>query len=193
MQLQHFAWLWTLTKCHEAKGHIQRLVERILPKLRILKIPHVIQLILTQILIWMVRALPDPLLKMQAIWILGFTWSFMLLFCGSHCIQSYTSCTPMRHQNISKRFVLPKHTDVTYYIDCLFWSPSSQDSKAKRALDAKLRRLCERKTNDKLNVPEWLHEKWANSKGDRLQMALDYAKSGFNKVPFVCFSCQVTK
>lgn len=46
----------------------------------------------------------------------------------------------------------------------------SQDDKCKNALKAKLRRMCERKSEGRLSVPEWLHEQWKTR--DHLEMAL---------------------
>ena len=44
---------------------------------------------------------------------------------------------------------------------------------------AKLRRLCEKKKNGRLNVPVWLHDAWRS--GDHLEMANQFEKVGFDK------------
>ena len=59
----------------------------------------------------------------------------------------------------------------------------TKDVKAKNALKAKLRRVCEIKMNGQPNVPQWLHDQWKNSKGNHLQMALELQKVGFDKDP----------
>lgn len=56
---------------------------------------------------------------------------------------------------------------------------TTQDTKTKNNLKAKLRRLCELKKGNKLNVPQWLHDAWKS--GDHLSMALEYQNSGFDK------------
>ncbi|CAL1162924.1 unnamed protein product [Cladocopium goreaui] len=48
---------------------------------------------------------------------------------------------------------------------------------------AKLRRLCEKKANGRLNVPEWLHNQWKN--GDHLAMALKFQEANFDKEAFI--------
>jgi hypothetical protein len=55
----------------------------------------------------------------------------------------------------------------------------TKDKKTRNALKAKLRRLCERKKNSKLQVPEWLHEQW--KAGNHMSMALNLQKVNFNK------------
>lgn len=72
-----------------------------------------------------------------------------------------------------------------FYIIFFFKSMGceTKDVKAKNALKAKLRRVCELKMNGQPNVPQWLHDQWKNSKGSHLQMALELQKVGFNKDP----------
>lgn len=60
-------------------------------------------------------------------------------------------------------------------------SLTSKDMKQQNALRAKLRRLCEMKKGDKCHVPEWLHQKWKNEKGNHLEMALQLEKVNFDK------------
>ena len=55
----------------------------------------------------------------------------------------------------------------------------TKDKKTRNALKAKLRKLCERKKNQKLQVPEWLHEQW--KEGNHMAMALNLQKANFNK------------
>lgn len=50
-------------------------------------------------------------------------------------------------------------------------------------MKAKLRRLCEKKANGRLNVPEWLHNQWKN--GDHLSMALKFQEANFDKEPLL--------
>lgn len=57
---------------------------------------------------------------------------------------------------------------------------TTKDKKSRNALKAKLRRLCEMKKNDKLQVPSWLHKQWKESH-NHLKMAMDYQKVGFDK------------
>ena len=57
-------------------------------------------------------------------------------------------------------------------------APSCTD-KDDNALKAKLRRLCEKKANGKLQVPQWLHDEW--KPGNPLQMAKQYEACGFDK------------
>ena len=47
------------------------------------------------------------------------------------------------------------------------------------ALKAKLRRLCEKKSGGRLQVPQWLHDEWLN--GDHLTMARQYQSCNFDK------------
>ena len=54
-------------------------------------------------------------------------------------------------------------------------------NKAENALKGKLRRLCERKVDGKLKVPEWLHDEWRN--GDHLAMAKQLEACNFDQVP----------
>ena len=61
----------------------------------------------------------------------------------------------------------------------------TKDSKTKNAIKAKLRRLCEKKANGRLNVPEWLHNQWKN--GDHLSMALKFKDANFDKESFLCY------
>ncbi|CAJ1358888.1 unnamed protein product [Effrenium voratum] len=49
-----------------------------------------------------------------------------------------------------------------------------------RAAKARLRRLCETKSNGKLKVPAWLHEAWKS--GDKGAMAEAYKQTGYNKI-----------
>ncbi|CAL1167382.1 unnamed protein product [Cladocopium goreaui] len=63
------------------------------------------------------------------------------------------------------------------------------DSKAKAALKAKLRRLCEKKSGDRLMVPEWLHKKW--KEGNHMALALELQKCNFDKDKFIK-SCEKT-
>ena len=84
-----------------------------------------------------------------------------------------------------KHHKLTNKTAQTYNTQHLTYSlPTSKDSKAKAALKAKLRRLCEAKKGQKLQVPEWLHKKWKDEKGNHLDMALQLQKVGFNKDRF---------
>lgn len=62
---------------------------------------------------------------------------------------------------------------------CLTNMFGSKDAKAKAALKAKLRRMCEIKTKGKCNVPMWVHEMWKS--GNHLQMALDLQAANFDK------------
>lgn len=50
-------------------------------------------------------------------------------------------------------------------------------------LKAKLRRLCDVKSGGRLQVPEWMHQKWKT--GDHTAMALAYQKCGCNKDTFI--------
>lgn len=50
------------------------------------------------------------------------------------------------------------------------------------ALKARLRRLCERKANGRLNVPDFVHEQWKSR--DHLSMARDFQQCGFDKDRF---------
>lgn len=63
----------------------------------------------------------------------------------------------------------------------LFNLPTAQtkDAKEKNKLKAKLRRLCEKKTGDKLKVPQFVHDRWRA--GNHMQMALDLQSVNFNK------------
>ncbi|CAL1131538.1 unnamed protein product [Cladocopium goreaui] len=61
--------------------------------------------------------------------------------------------------------------------------PMPGDIKTKNAIKAKLRRLCEKKANGRLNVPEWLHNQWKN--GDHLAMALKFQEANFDKEAFI--------
>lgn len=60
---------------------------------------------------------------------------------------------------------------------------ASKDTKTKNALKAKLRRLCELKKGKKLQVPEWLHKKWLEEKGNHLEMAMAHKNANFDKDP----------
>ena len=60
-------------------------------------------------------------------------------------------------------------------------SGASKETKVKNALKAKLRRLCELKKGKKLQVPEWLHKKWLEEKGNHREMALAYKNANFDK------------
>ncbi|CAJ1430127.1 unnamed protein product [Effrenium voratum] len=51
--------------------------------------------------------------------------------------------------------------------------------KEMRAAKARLRRLCETKSNGKLKVPAWLHEAWKS--GDKGAMAEAYKQTGYDK------------
>ena len=77
----------------------------------------------------------------------------------------------------------PNCTGIFFAMGC-----ETKDAKAKAALKAKLRRVCELKANDKLNVPQWLHDQWKNQKGNHLQMALELQKVDFDKDPRAEFS-----
>ena len=76
-----------------------------------------------------------------------------------------------------------KGSSYIYFIPTFPGIVGSKDPKAKAALKAKLRRLCEKKSGDKLLVPEWLHKKWKDEKGNHLQMALELQKVNFDKDP----------
>ena len=52
-----------------------------------------------------------------------------------------------------------------------------QEENAKKA---KLRRLCQRKADGSLKVPEWLHDAWKN--GDHLEMANQLHACNYDKV-----------
>ena len=59
--------------------------------------------------------------------------------------------------------------------------------KEMRAAKARLRRLCETKSNGKLKVPAWLHEAWKS--GDKGAMAEAYKQTGYDKDFGECFRC----
>lgn len=82
-------------------------------------------------------------------------------------------------------FVVKKY--VCSNITFIFPAVASKDIKAKNALKAKLRRLCELKKGKKLQVPEWLHKKWVEEKGNHLEMAMAYKNANFDKDPIPQF------
>lgn len=53
--------------------------------------------------------------------------------------------------------------------------------KEEAAIKAKLRRLCEKKKNGALKVPQWLHDEWLQ--GDHLKMARQLQSCNFDKDP----------
>lgn len=61
----------------------------------------------------------------------------------------------------------------------------TKDTKTKNSLKARLRRLCEKKKGERLQVPEWLHEQWRS--GDHLKMALQYQNCNWNKDSYFFF------
>ena len=57
---------------------------------------------------------------------------------------------------------------------------ADKDAKDRAAAKARLRRLCEEKANGKLQVPQWLHDKWRSGE-DLLGMAIELEEAGRNK------------
>ena len=57
--------------------------------------------------------------------------------------------------------------------------PVAMSDKEDNALKAKLRRLCEVKSDGKMRVPQWLHDQWRN--GDHLAMARQFESCNFDK------------
>lgn len=55
------------------------------------------------------------------------------------------------------------------------------------ALKAKLRRLCDRRKNGTLAVPEWLHQQWKNENHGAL--AKEFQQCGFDKD--LCHNCSI--
>jgi len=51
--------------------------------------------------------------------------------------------------------------------------------KSRAARNAKLRRLCQRRKNGSLAVPQWLHDLWKT--GNHTALALQYEEAGYNK------------
>ena len=70
-----------------------------------------------------------------------------------------------------------------FLLTCLqhcFHTIYAKDAREKNQVKAKLRRLCEEKSNGRLKVPQWLHDEWKNS-DDRLAMARKFEACGYDK------------
>lgn len=120
--------------------------------------------------------------KSLAIWNLDSNHLF------TFCFFETTNCTKLRlvFSNFQPCRYEPGTNDnlfdpICIHVERHIQYQTSKDKKARNALKAKLRRLCQKKKGDKLQVPEWAHEMWKN--GNHLKLALEYQKAGFCKDP----------